>query len=44
MLLKKNVKTGDYRRKTGRNVQFNIKVKMETIEAFYEIADANGWD
>lgn len=31
------------RRRTGRNVQFNIKAKPETIEAFYEIADANGW-
>lgn len=31
------------RRRTGRNMQFNIKAKPETIEAFYEIADANGW-
>ncbi|MBB6262646.1 hypothetical protein FHS77_003228 [Paenochrobactrum gallinarii] len=31
------------RRRTGRNVQFNIKAKPETIAAFYEIADANGW-
>lgn len=31
------------RRRTGRNVQFNIKAKQETIAAFYEIADANGW-
>ena len=31
------------RRRTGRNVQFNIKTKTETIEAFCAIADANGW-
>ena len=31
------------RRRTGRNVQFNIKTKAETIEAFTRIADANGW-
>ena len=31
------------RRRTGRNAQFNIKAKPETIEAFCEIADAQGW-
>lgn len=31
------------RRRTGRNAQFNIKAKPETIEAFYKVADANGW-
>ncbi|MFW2541574.1 hypothetical protein ACN2XU_02950 [Primorskyibacter sp. 2E107] len=31
------------RRRTGRNAQFNIKTKPETIEAFCAIADANGW-
>ena len=31
------------RRRTGRNVQFNIKTRPETIEAFTQIADANGW-
>lgn len=31
------------RRRTGRNAQFNIKAKPETIEAFYSVADANGW-
>lgn len=31
------------RRRTGRNAQFNIKTTPETIEAFYRIADANGW-
>ncbi|MFI0396956.1 hypothetical protein [Paracoccus jiaweipingae] len=25
------------------NAQFNIKAKPETIEAFYKVADANGW-
>ena len=31
------------RRRTGRNVQFNIKTRPETIESFTRIADANGW-
>jgi|OM-RGC.v1.029205007 hypothetical protein len=31
------------RRRTGRNAQFNIKAKPETIEAFTAIADAQGW-
>lgn len=31
------------RRRTGRNVQFNIKSTPETIAAFCGIADANGW-
>lgn len=31
------------RRRTGRNVQFNIKAKQETIDAFVAIADSNGW-
>lgn len=31
------------RRRTGRNAQFNIKAKPETIAAFYEVADANDW-
>lgn len=31
------------RRRTGRNVQFNIKSTAETIAAFCSIADANGW-
>jgi hypothetical protein len=33
----------DRRRRTGRNVQFNIKTKQETIEAFLAVVDANGW-
>lgn len=31
------------RRRTGRNAQFNIKAKPETIDAFCAIADARGW-
>jgi hypothetical protein len=31
------------RRRTGRNAQFNIKARPETIEAFYKVADANDW-
>lgn len=31
------------RRRTGRNAQFNIKAKPDTIEAFCKVADANGW-
>lgn len=34
----------DQRRyRTGRNVQLNIKVKAETLDAFYKIADREGW-
>lgn len=31
------------RRRTGRNAQFNLKVKPETIKEFSRIADENGW-
>jgi hypothetical protein len=31
------------RRRTGRNVQFNIKATPETIARFTVIADKNGW-
>ena len=31
------------RRRTGRNAQFNLKAKPETIEAFCAIADGQGW-
>lgn len=31
------------RYRTGRNVQLNIKVKSETLDAFYRIADREGW-
>lgn len=31
------------RRRTGRNAQFNLKAKPETIEAFCAVADGQGW-
>lgn len=31
------------RRRTGRNVQFNIKATAETIERFVAISDGQGW-
>ena len=31
------------RRRTGRNAQLNLKCRPDTIEAFYAIADAQGW-
>jgi hypothetical protein len=31
------------RRRTGRNAQFNIKARPETIAAFCAVADAQGW-
>lgn len=31
------------RRRTGRNVQLNIKTTPEAVEAFTRIADARGW-
>ncbi|MBE9640438.1 stability/partitioning determinant [Salipiger mangrovisoli] len=31
------------RRRTGRNQQFNLKARPETIEAYCRIADAQGW-
>lgn len=33
----------DRRRRTGRNAQFNLKARPETIEAFCKIADQQGW-
>ncbi|MFC5506078.1 MULTISPECIES: hypothetical protein [Hyphomicrobiales] len=33
----------DRRRRTGRNAQFNLKARPETIEAFCRIADRKGW-
>lgn len=33
----------DRRRRTGRNAQFNLKARPETIEAFCRIADQQGW-
>lgn len=31
------------RYRTGRNVQLNVKARAEAIDAFYAIADAQGW-
>jgi len=31
------------RYRTGRNVQLNIKVRSETLDAFYALADSHGW-
>jgi hypothetical protein len=31
------------RYRTGRNTQLNIKARTEAIEAFYTIADKQGW-
>jgi hypothetical protein len=31
------------RYRTGRNVQLNLKVKQETVDAFYAIADSRNW-
>jgi hypothetical protein len=31
------------RYRTGRNVQFNVKASQETVDAFYSIADGQGW-
>src|SRR5690606_18256611 len=30
-------------RRTGRSVQLNLKVRQETVDAFYAIADRQGW-
>jgi hypothetical protein len=31
------------RHRTGRNIQLNIKARASAIEAFYKIADRQGW-
>ena len=31
------------RYRTGRNVQLNLKVRQEAIDAFYKLADEKGW-
>jgi hypothetical protein len=31
------------RRRTGRNAQFNLKARPDTIEEFCAVADAQGW-
>lgn len=29
--------------RTGRNIQVNVKICQETFDAFYALADAQGW-
>jgi hypothetical protein len=31
------------RYRTGRNVQLNLKVRQEAVDAFYKLADSQGW-
>ena len=31
------------RYRTGRNVQLNLKVRREAVDAFYRLADGQGW-
>ncbi len=31
------------RRRTGRNAQFNLKARPDTIQHFCDVADAKGW-
>ena len=31
------------RYRTGRNIQLNLKVRREAVDAFYKIADDQGW-
>lgn len=31
------------RYRTGRNVQFNVKASQETVQAFYDVCDQQGW-
>jgi hypothetical protein len=31
------------RYRTGRNVQFNVKAMKETVDAFYDLSEAQGW-
>jgi hypothetical protein len=39
----KPVKRAQRRRRTGRNLQLNLKVAAKTLESFYEITDRQGW-
>ena len=40
---KEPLKREPRRYRTGRNVQINIKVRAETLESFYTLADKEGW-
>lgn len=31
------------RYRTGRNIQLNLKVRREAVDAFYRLADEQGW-
>jgi hypothetical protein len=31
------------RYRTGRNIQLNLKVRREAVDAFYKLADEQGW-
>jgi hypothetical protein len=37
------IKSPQRRRRTGRNAQFNLKARPETIEAYCALADTQGW-
>ena len=39
----KQMKKLQRRRRTGRNLQLNLKVDARTLESFYEITDREGW-
>ena len=38
-----NTRQSQRRHRTGRNLQLNLKVAAQTHEAFYQIADSQGW-
>ena len=38
-----SVKKPQRRRRTGRNLQLNLKVAAPTLQTFYEITDHQGW-
>ena len=40
---KASAKKTQRRRRTGRNLQLNLKVAASTLESFYEITDRQGW-
>ena len=41
--VKQRERNAPRRRRTGRNVQFNLKARPETIDAFCAVADRQGW-